>query len=378
MKLKNLRRFFLLSTIAFMTTAAQADDIKIGAIFPLSGPNSSYGDITAAGANLAVEHINAEGNLDGTLSILYEDSQALPQHGVVAMNKLVGVENVPFVLTQFTGVSKAVSVIGQKTQTVVINGGATGPDLATLGPYFWNMIPLVNFEVRALVPYLMEERNMTRPVLLFADEPGAQATRQEVEALMEDVNKELVGALSIPPTLQQFSGIAARVRSLNPDFIIMATAGSQQAQLIKQLRDNGVDQPIVSYSVFGIPEILGLPEAEGALYTSQSVNWESDDPITQRFVNDFKERYGDATPSAYAVNYYNAVYLFGLLAAELQKKGKPITGENLLEERLAMDVINVVGGPVSFQPDGTIKAPIQINEIDGKGGSSIVTVVPSN
>lgn len=378
MKFKSLRNVFLLSAAALVATNVQADDLKIGAIFPLSGPNSAYGEITAAGADMAVQHINADGNLKGKLAIVYEDSQALPQHGVVAMNKLVGVEKVPFVLTQFTGVSKAVSVIGDRTKTVVINGGATGPDLATLGPYFWNMIPLVNFEVRALVPYLMKERNMTRPVLLFADEPGAQATRQEVEAIMKESGEELLEALSIPPTLQQFSGVAARVRSLKPDFIIMATAGSQQAQLIKQLRDNGVDQPIASYSVFGIPEILSLPEAEGALYTAQSVNWSSNDPVTQRFLKDFKAKYDGKTPSAYAVNYYNGVYLFGLLATELQKKNEPVTGENLLKERLAMDVINLVGGPVSFQPDGTIKAPIQINAIDGKGGSQTVSVVPAN
>ena len=104
-----------LSCIAFAiglasAVSAQADDINIGAVFPLSGPNATYGDIFMSGADLAARHANEDGMLSGELNILYEDSQALPQQGVVAMNKLVNVESVPYVLSAFTGVSKAISL----------------------------------------------------------------------------------------------------------------------------------------------------------------------------------------------------------------------------------------------------------------------------
>ena len=34
-------------------------------------------------------------------------------------------------------------------------------------------------------------------------------------------------------------------------------------------------------------------------------------------------------------NYYNAIMVFGILAQQLEKAGKPITGTNLLEQRRA-------------------------------------------
>src|SRR5437667_3979928 len=146
----------LLGVALSFGTAAQGQEVRIGAVFPMSGPNASYGDIFGSGANLAAEHVNADKMLSGKLSILYEDSQALPQQGVIGMNKLVNVEKVPYVLSAFTGVSKAISTVAQRTKTVAVNGGGVGPDLAELGPYFWNVIPLANFEVRAMIPYLVK------------------------------------------------------------------------------------------------------------------------------------------------------------------------------------------------------------------------------
>ncbi len=370
-----IKRMFSAGLLSFAAWGASvhAADVTIGALFPLSGPNATYGDIFGSGANLAAEHINADKLIDGTLKIQYEDSQALPQQGVIGMNKLVNVSKVPYVLSAFTGVSKAISTTASRSKTVAINGGGVGPDLADLGPYFWNIIPLANFEVKAVLPYLINERNLKRFVLVYVDDPLGEGIRKELTESLPQAGGELIEALSVPATAQQFSGIAARVRAANPDVIYIASYGSQQAQIVKQFRDNGIKQQFVSYTAFSIPEMSALPEAKGSLYTTQNVDWNSTDPVTKRFVDDFKKKH-DKMPTAYIANYYNAVRLFGLLAHELQKKGKPITGENLLAQRIETKTFDLVGGKVTFADNGTVVSPMQVNEIDGAGGK-VVSVV---
>jgi len=370
-----IKRILSLGVVAVAAwgASAQAADVKIGALFPMSGLNATYGDIFGSGVNLAVEHINADKLIDGTLSVQYEDSQALPQQGVIGMNKLVNVAKVPYVLSAFTGVSKAISTTAARTKTVAVNGGGVGPDLADLGPYFWNVIPLANDEVRAVLPYLVKERDMKRFVLVYVDDPLGEGIRKELSETLPKAGGELVEALSVPATAQQFSGIAARVRAANPDVIYVASYGSQQSQIVKQFRDNGIKQQLVSYTAFSIPEINALPEAKGALYTSQNIDWDSTDPITKRFVDDYKAKH-NKMPTAYIANYYNAVRLFGLLAHELEKQGKPITGENLLAQRMESKTFDMVGGKVTFTENGTVISPMQINEIDGAGGK-VVSVV---
>ncbi|KDB01727.1 branched-chain amino acid ABC transporter substrate-binding protein [Defluviimonas sp. 20V17] len=353
--------------VAGLAGGVQAKDIEIGAEFPLSGSNAIYGDVFKSGTELAVAHINADHMLKAPLKILYEDSQALPQPAVVAMTKLVEVNKVPYVLSAFTGVSKAISTLGQRSQTVVVNGGGVGPDLAKLGPYFWNVIPLANLEVRAMVPYLAKH-DMKKVALIYVDDPLGQAILDELKANLPKAGGKLVAEMSVPTSAQSFSGVAAQVRASGADAVYIASYGAQQIQIAKQLRDNGVKVQLASYSGFSTPDALKLPEANGLLYTTQAVNYKADDAVTKRFLADYEKAHDGKKPSAYVVNYYNAVLLFGILGHKLEEAGKPITGANLLAERKATKSFDLVGGKVSFQENGTLLAPIQVNKIvDGAG-----------
>jgi ABC-type branched-subunit amino acid transport system substrate-binding protein len=349
--------------------AVHAQEIRIGANLPMSGPNSEYGELFASAANLAVEHINADKMLGKKLSLVIEDSQATPQQGVVAMNKLVNVEKVPFVLSAFTAVSKAVAPIGDKAHVVTVNGGAIGPDLAELGDYFWNVIPLVNLEAQAMAPYLVKERGWKKIALIYVDDPAGEAIRKELEANVPKAGGALTAAIQVPRASQQFSGVAAKVREAGADLVYIASFGAQQAQIAKQLRDNGVTQQLASYSAFSAPTAAQLPEAKGTLYTTQAINW-SGDAASQRVAKDWKAKTGKE-PSAYVANYYNAVMIFAKLAQALEKSGQPITGENLLKQRKATASFDVVGGKLQFLPNGTVSVPLQINETDGGAGKAV-------
>ncbi|MBE97376.1 ABC transporter substrate-binding protein [Marinobacter sp.] len=371
--LRKTLSFLVLAAGISSTSAALADDISIGAVFPLSGPNATYGDIFMSGADLAAEHVNEDGLLSGDLNILYEDSQALPQQGVVAMNKLVNVEGVPYTLSAFTGVSKAISTLAQRSQTVAVNGGGVGPDLAKLGDYFWNVIPLANNEVGALARYAVNDLGHKRFTLVYVDDPLGESILNELEKTLPPLGAELVESHSIAASAQQFSGVAARVRSDNPDVVYVASYGSQQLQIVKQLRDNGVKAQIASYSAFSVPELQEQEEAQGALFTTQSIEWDSNDSVTKRFVDDYRAEH-DKNPTSYIANYYNAVRVFALLAQALEAQGKEITGANLLAQRKATATFKLVGGEVSFQENGTLLAPIQVLEVDGSGSGKVVSV----
>lgn len=355
---------------AFAALPLAAQDIKIGGVLPMSGPNAEYGDLFGSAAALAVEHANADKMLSKKLVLVIEDSQATPQQGVVAMNKLVNVEKVPFVLSAFTGVSKAIAPLGDKAKVVSVNGGGIGPDLAELGDYFWNVIPLVNIEVQVLAPYLINERKLKKFALVYVDDPAGEAIKKELDAIVPKNGGSIVASLQVPRASQQFSGIAAKVRESQPDVVYIASFGSQQAQIVKQLRDNGVSQQLVSYSAFSSPTVTQLPEAKGALFPTQSVNWGSG-AITQRLARDWKAKKGK-DPNAYVANYYNAVMVFVKLAQALEKSGRPITGENLLKQRRASGTFDLVGGRMQFLPNGTVSMPMQIGEIDGTGAGKLI------
>lgn len=336
----------------------------LGTLFPMSGPNAEYGTAFTAGIQMAMQHIAADNMLRRPLRLQAEDTQALPQQGVIGMTKLVNVDKASFVFVGFTAVSKAVAPVGDRAKTVMVNGGAVGPDLAGLSPYFWNVIPLAHLETQALLPFLIRRRNLKRIALVYVDDPLGDAILGILRTALPAAGGELVGQFSIPRTAQQFAPVAARIRQTRPDAVYIASFGAQQSQIIKQLRDNGVSQPLVSYSAMNIDSVRATAEAEGLIFTTQTTDFEGGDAVTRRFATDFRARF-NSDPGTYQVNYYNAARLFGLLAQSLEREGAEVNGDNLRRALLARREFDLVGGKGRFDDQGNMSAELQINEIRG-------------
>ncbi|WP_424812862.1 ABC transporter substrate-binding protein [Roseococcus sp. YIM B11640] len=344
-------------------SAQGGDPYVIGTLFPMSGPNAEYGTVFSAGAQLAVQHIAADNLLKRPIRIQAEDTQALPQQAVVGMTKLINVDRAHYTLVGFTAVSKAVAPVGDRAKSIMVNGGAVGPDLAGLSPYFWNVIPLAHLETQELLPFLMR-RNLKRIALVYVDDPLGDAILGILRDSLPRTGGQLVGQFSVPRTAQQFAPVAARIRQTRPDAVYIASFGAQQSQIIKQLRDNGVSQPLVSYSAMNIDSVRNTPEAEGLIFTTQSTDFENGDALTRRFATDFKARH-NIDPGTYQVNYYNAVRLFGLLAQSLERENAEVNGENLRRALLAQREFDLVGGKGRFDDQGNMSAALQVMEIRG-------------
>jgi branched-chain amino acid transport system substrate-binding protein len=346
---------------------AQAQPHIIGTLFPMSGGNAEFGALYTNAVQLALDHIAADKLLKSPIEVRTQDSQATPQGGAVGMTRLATVDKASYVLLGFTGVSKAAAPIGDRNKVLMVNGGGVGPDLATLSPYFINIIPLANKEVTALLPWLNKE-GLKRIAIIYVDDPLGQSIHKELETGLPKHGGTLVGAFSVPPTQQQFAAVAARVRDAKPDAVYFATpVGTQLSQMTKQLRDNGITQPFLTYSVGNIPSIVAQPESEGMVFTGQAADWTSTEPKIKRFVEGWRAKF-KTEPVTYGLNYYNGTMLFALLAQGLEQAGKPVDGDNLRAELMRLRKFQLAGGEVAFDEQGSASSAIQISRV--RGGKS--------
>ena len=196
---RGLKAALLAAAFGALASAASAQgNYHIGALLPNSGPMTSFGELFRNGADLAADTSMPTRCCRKPFVINHEDSQGAPQPAVTAMNKLVRVNQEPVVLTAMSGISKAIAPIGDREKVVAINGGGVAPDLAKLGPYFFNVIPLVNYEVRALLPYLNKEKKMKRIALVYVEDPLGEAVLRELKENAPKNGMELVGSFSVP------------------------------------------------------------------------------------------------------------------------------------------------------------------------------------
>src|SRR5438309_2333994 len=83
-----------------------------GGMFPMTGGAAEIGQDFVRGMNLAVDEINARGGVDGwQLKAIVVDHKGNAAGGVQAMNQLVNLEKVPYVLSSFAGVTLAAQPI---------------------------------------------------------------------------------------------------------------------------------------------------------------------------------------------------------------------------------------------------------------------------
>src|SRR5579884_4196918 len=194
---------------------AEEGPYVLGTLFPMAGPNAEYGTIFTEGAELALKH--------------------------VAEDKMLR------------------RPIGARAEVITVNGGGVGPDLAGLSPYYWNVIPLASAEVPRIAPYLVS-KGFKRLAMMYMNDPFGIGVFKAMQTELPKAGGQLVGSYTILPTDQQFAGVAARIRDTKPDAVYFASYGAQQAQIIKQLRDNGIDRQLVTYSGASIPSVLNLPQ----------------------------------------------------------------------------------------------------------------------
>lgn len=131
-----MKKFPLAAVLCgFLTFAALgAEPIKIGGLFPLTGPLSPYGKEIVNGAKLAVEQINALGGVLGRpLELVVRDTATSPDVGRDAAAKLIEIDGVVAIVGALaSGVTLAVSSVTIPAQIPLISPSSTSPAITEL------------------------------------------------------------------------------------------------------------------------------------------------------------------------------------------------------------------------------------------------------
>ena len=94
---------FIASVMVFSFGCAKKEEkeIKIGAVLSLTGKGAKYGEAIKRGIDLALEEVNSEPNRKAKIKVVYEDSLSEPQKAVSAFNKLIEIDKVPVVISEY-------------------------------------------------------------------------------------------------------------------------------------------------------------------------------------------------------------------------------------------------------------------------------------
>jgi branched-chain amino acid transport system substrate-binding protein len=145
-----------------LSPPAAAKDLKMGAIFPLSGRGATWGMAAQKAITVKQKEVNARGGLkvggeSYKLEIIWEDDKYNAASGRMAAEKLVNRDRVKFILgSQSSAVILAVQPITEPNSILFLVNSYAKEVLAPDKPYTFRMVLTSNEILQGMYPWMIK------------------------------------------------------------------------------------------------------------------------------------------------------------------------------------------------------------------------------
>jgi branched-chain amino acid transport system substrate-binding protein len=338
------------------------DKITIGSASPITGPFAGDGRQMVRGQELAIEQINAAGGVGGRELVLVkvdtkDQSPDVMKTAVQSMmSKNVAALFMPF--CSYTSVEYPI-LAQKKVPTFHVNTWHGNVDWVrenkatnvfqgdpTEQSYGSGFI--------ATAKTLMDAGAWTPTsesiYVVTSNDPYSLAIAEAFRDGMEQEGWQTQGFEQFTVPQAEWGGVLVKIRDANPGIVFFSDyAAGDEAAFIKQFRESPTQSLVYQQYAPSVPEYLELAgdSADGVLW-STVVGVLAGDPIAQRFIDAFTEKFGTAPGFSNAGDQYDLVKLWAQAAA---MAGDPYNFD-AVNANLRKTVYRGVCGAYSFDNDG--------------------------
>ncbi len=283
---------------------AQDKEIRIGFINTFSGGAAIYGKHQKDAVELALDHLGRKiGGLD--VEMIYGDDQRKPDVGRQQADKMLKKDKAHIIAgITWSNVLAAVQrrVIRSKKILISTNAGWSAMAGKNCSPYFfstsWN-----NDQTPEAMGQLMNLENLDNVFLISAN---YQAGKDMLNGFERTYKGNVTGRILYRLGQRDYQAEISQIRAVKPTALFGFVPGPMGIAFIKQYRAAGLHETIPFYSVFTVDYMTLKGHGKAAIGTYHTSYWNnsSKDPVNQRFIEDFKAKYG-YHPSMFAAQAYD-------------------------------------------------------------------------
>jgi len=353
--------------IVLIVTHTEKDpmEIKIGAILPLTGDTAVYGEIVKNSMDLASEKINSKISIKGhKLIILYEDSQAKPTLAVNTANKLITVNKVPVIIGAMSSSEVlAIAPILNEKKAVLISPAATSHEITNAGDYIFRTIVSDIYDGTAMARFAYKTRGIKSAGVFYITETGPQGVAQAFIKEFKKLGGKILDEEKCNRGDKDFRSQTSKIDEKKPDAIYFALFPRETELFVKQIREMGIKENLLTHQLMDDPEILSKlgKAADGIIFTTPKLTPEIGDETVKNFYENYRCKYGK-DPQNFASNAYDAVML---VAKAMEKYG--FTADAIKKGLYEVKNYHGASGVFSIDKNGDVEQKMVIMLIkDGK------------
>jgi branched-chain amino acid transport system substrate-binding protein len=330
-----------LAAAATLLTGTQAvraaDQIAFGAIVPSSGPFAEWGRSNTTTLKMLEQQINDAGGINNKkLEIVIYDDGAKPAESANALRKLASDDKVLAVAGPLTSSSCEVTFpVANEMKIVATSQASSKPGVAKANrPWAFRNTVDEGILAKTSVPYFKKTFNV-KSVAVIYDAKDAVSTAIATKIMPKVFAAADIKVLNESDLISFNTGeldVSAQVtklKSLNPDGVVIGADYSQAITVIREMKRQGMIKPVIGGTPLISSAILkAAPEipivAPATFYATMR------GPKAEKFVAELQPLLrktsglpADIEPSMYDANIYEIVSMFIAAAKQDGLTGKP-------------------------------------------------------
>ncbi len=363
------------------TAGVTATEIKIGAVFPFSGPASALGAVGKA-LIAYVAMVNDQGGVNGRkINLIALDDAYSPPKAVEQTRRLVESDEVAFMFSTLgtpSNLAIAKYLAAKKIPQAFVVSGATRFTNVKEYPFITTGLPSYGTEARAYARYLAREKPNAKIAILYQhDDLGKDFIDGFKTELGESFDRKVVTS-SYEVSQPTIDSQIVALKSSGAEVLLFAGTPKFAAQAIRKTHESGWKPlfitNLVSSSIASVLTPAGLDISKGVV--TATYRKDPDDP---KWTNDagvkqyraFMEKYMPGADLAES-NYFTGVHQGVVLAQVLKQCGNDLSRANILKQTrniqnlalpMALPGITVNTGPTNNQ----MYTQLHLQRWNGKG-----------
>jgi len=335
----------------------EEEEIKIGAILPLTGPAGQFGQFAKEGIDIAIDEISKQRDVSLTIRVLYEDSQGDPKNAVSILNKFTKVDKVDVVFVLTSGETLAlIPIINQ--EKILTFTGTLLPGITEKSQYLLRNATSLDQETKFMADFLANKRNKPPVAVIFVNNDAGRVSYEQFKKAYDALSGEIVLAESYEPGASDFRTQLTKIKEKNPEYLYILSY-KEFGLIMKQARELGIKATFIGTTTFEDPSGVKVAgeSANGAIYTVSAFNPDSPTLPMAQFQEKYKAKYGRKA-ELYAALFRDNVHI--LARAHQLRSGDT---QDMRNNIIQLGTFEGASGSTKFLPNGDVEKPLAFKRI---------------
>jgi branched-chain amino acid transport system substrate-binding protein len=351
----------LVTLLASAGCAGASKTVKLGLIFPMTGPVPTYGVSSKEGAEMAINEWNEKGGVAGKqIEYVLADSGCDGATATDAANKVIDQDGVKFIVGAVcSSASIPISEIANAKKVLQISPTSTNPKVTLDKPFTFRACFLDPFQGDVLATLAKNDLGASTAAVMYdKGNDYVLGLAEYFKQYFEEMGGKVLVYEAYTADDTDFSAILSKVADANVDVLVLPDYYNKVSLIGKQAKEKGITATMLGGDGWDSAD-LDLTAVDGGYFSN---HYSAADPrlVVQDFLSKYQNAYGKA-PDALAVLAYDAT---NVMLQSMADAGST-TDTQKVRDAMAAIKYEGVSGVITFDSQGDPIKTAAINQVTG-------------